>query len=137
MTASITSPSVPRPRLWFGLFGGALAWLVHLVGASIAAEWGCVAGLDRWQLLGVSAVAWLVIAISVLTLLAAAGATWSAYHVNRHYHDAAGHQRDTDAFDEHGTDVYMARTGLWTSGLFVFIIAAESIPVLYFLTECG
>lgn len=136
MTASVTSPSAPRSRLWFGMFGGAVPWLVHLVGASIIAEWGCFAGIARWQFLGVTAVAWSVIVLSVVTLLIAMAATWLAYRTNRHYHEFATDEREEIVDDQLGTDAFMARTGLWTSGLFVFIILVESFPILYFLTDC-
>lgn len=139
MTASVTHPGTPRSRLWFGMFGGALPWLVHLVGASIIAEWGCLAGIDRQQLMGITAVAWGVIALSGATLAVALVATWSAYQTWQHYRgDAAGQTAENEptALDVRGTDAFMARTGLWTSGLFVFIILVESFPIFYFLSNC-
>ncbi len=136
MTAAVTSPDNERPRAGLGLFGGALAWLIHLVAASIISEWGCVSGLHRYELLGITAIAWSVIVLSIVALAAAAAATWAVYRLNRHYHELGENQQSPDVFDVHGTDAFLARVGLWTSGLFVFIIAVQSFPILYFLTEC-
>lgn len=139
MTASVTHPGTPRSRLWFGMFGGAIPWFAHLVGASIIAEWGCLAGIDRQQFLGITAVAWGVIALSGVALAVALAAAWSAYQTWQPYRDDADGQAAEDeqtALDQRGTDAFMARTGLWTSGLFVFIILVESFPILYFLSAC-
>jgi hypothetical protein len=133
-TQAVTTPGVSRSRLWFGLLGGAIAWFVHLVGASIISEWGCLSGLHQNELAGITVVAWMLIGLSVIMAIIAVVAASSAFQVNRHYNQAAG--GDAHESDEHGTDVYMARVGVWSSGLFVLIILAESLPILYFLTEC-
>src|SRR5690606_28092051 len=108
----------------------------HLVAASIISEWGCVSGLRRYEFLGITAVAWSVIVLSVAALLAAAAATWAVYRLNRHYHEMQESQQSEEVFNIHETDVFLARVGLLTSGLFVLIIAAQSFPILYFLTGC-
>jgi heme/copper-type cytochrome/quinol oxidase subunit 2 len=133
-TATVTTPGVSRSRLWFGLLGGAIAWFVHLFGASIISEWGCLSGLHQHELAGVNAVAWTLIALSAIMTIVAVAAAISAFQVNRQYNHAA--EGGADESDEHGTEVYMARVGVWSSALFVFIILAESLPILYFLAEC-
>ena len=136
MTAVFNRSASERPRMGFGLFGGAFAWLIHLIAASIIAEWGCNAGLHRYQFLGITAVAWGVISLSLVALLMAAAATGVVYRLNQKYHDVVETGESADVCDAQGTDKFLARVGLWSSALFVFIIAAQSIPILYFLTEC-
>jgi hypothetical protein len=136
MSTSVTSPGVKRSQLWFGLLGGAIAWLLHLIVASIISEWGCTAGLYRREIFGITMVTWMLIAISILMLLLALLATWSAHRVNRHYREAAEQEPGFIEPDSHGTDVFMAQTGLWSSWLFVFIIAAQCVPIFFFLKEC-
>jgi hypothetical protein len=136
MTISVTIPSVRRSRLWFGLIGGAMAWLLHLIAASIIAEWGCVSGLYQRELWGMTAVTWLLVIVSVLMSLLAVAATWSAYWVDRVYREAEASERPDSTAETHATDVYMARVGLWSSALFVFIIIAQCVPIFFFLREC-
>ena len=134
MTALATESAIPRPRLSFGLFAGAIAWLVHLVGAAVVAEWGCFAGLDRWRFGGVSAIAWTVIAITAATLLLAVAATWSAYRAERRYSGTATDSPDGD--EKRGNDAFMAKVGFWADMVFALIILAQSVPILFFLTGC-
>jgi hypothetical protein len=111
-----------RGALWFGLFGGAIAWTIHLTLAYAAAEFGCASGLGerRWQ--GLSMVAWMELALTAATALAAGAATMAAWASHRRLHAAA--------------EKYAARIGLLTSGAFTFIILFESIPILFYWNGC-
>lgn len=59
------SPSPERQRLatdawlWFGVLGGAIAWMLHLLLAYAIAEFGCVSPFHEVKRLGLSGVAWL------------------------------------------------------------------------------
>jgi hypothetical protein len=79
---------VSRGALWFGLFGGALAWTVHLMLAYVAAEFGCVGRLGERGYLGISMVAWLELALTVATTLASGAATVVAYRSHRRLRSA-------------------------------------------------
>jgi hypothetical protein len=131
MTGPPTSPAVSRKALWFGAFGGAVAWLLHLVGAAVIAEWGCFAGLYRTTWLGLTVVAWMIIAVSVATAVAAIAATVTAGMVY-----SRTRWGDSERLDPRGTARFLAWFGLVSSGLFLFIIVAETIPLLFFLTHC-
>lgn len=114
-----------RRALWFGLLGGAVAWLVHLLLAYVIAEFGCLSPLATHTLLGVTAVAWMLLAATLVTLAGAVAATLVALRSDRRlrdHHEFAG--------------AYMARLGLITSGLFVFIILVQSLPIFYYLSSC-
>ena len=122
--------AVGRPAVWYGLLGGASAWTIHLLLASAVAEFGCVSGLGERIYLGISIVAWLEVAATVLTTVIAAAATIVA---RRSY----GILRSQN-LEEVGIAAgeYTARAGFITSGIFTFIILFESIPILYYLRTC-
>lgn len=136
MAATSVNPEREHPRIGFGLFGGAFAWLIHLVVASIIAEWGCISGLQRFQFLGITAIAWSVVVLSIVALVVAAVATWAVYRLNRQYHGVTEAEQTAAVYDAEGTERFLARVGLWSSALFVFIIAVQSFPILYFLSDC-
>lgn len=121
---------VSRGALWFGLFGGALAWTIHLMFAYVAAEFGCVGGYGEAGYLGISVVAWLVLALTVATMTVSGAATLVAYRSHRRMRSAED-EREAEAAMRHA-----AWTGFLTSGLFTLIIFFESIPILYYLHRC-
>lgn len=117
-----------RAGLWFGLLGGACAWLVHLLGAYATAEFGCVSSLHKWQWLGISVVAWLCIALTAVTEAVAIVAIFVAY---------ASGPREQDAEDVHAeARRYTAMLGAALSALFALAILFQSVPILYYLRDC-
>lgn len=136
--SSATPATVPRQEscvsrraLWIGLLGGAVAWLVHLVAAYAIAEFGCVGRLRQLSFAGLNAVAWLIIAASVVTLLAAVVSAWLAYRSEQRLR--AGLDADEP---ESVAEREVARTGWITSGLFALVILVESLPIFYYLQDC-
>jgi len=121
-----------RTSLWFGLLGGAIAWLLHLLLAYGIAEFGCVSGVGDTQFLGLSGVAALEILVTILTLAIAGSASVIA---QRNYdRDSSGDPSIDQGM--HDPRVFMARSGVLTSRLFVFIIAVQSIPIFFYLRKC-
>lgn len=120
---------IPRWRLWFGLLGGAVAWTVHLLVAYAVAEFGCVSPFRDTRFLGITGVAWLIIAISVITLVLSVLAMAIARRCER---ILLADVRDRE--DE--PEEFMARVGLITSVVFVAIIVVQTVPVLYYLRSC-
>jgi hypothetical protein len=121
---------VGRPALWFGLLGGASAWTAHLLLAYGVAEFGCVSGLGERIYLGISIVAWLEVAATVLTTVIAASAAIVAHRCHGILRSQKLKEADAAAAE------YTARAGFITSGIFTFIILFESIPILYYLRTC-
>lgn len=121
---------VSRAALWFGLFGGAVAWTAHLLSAYVAAEFGCTGGLGEYTWLGVTLVAWLEAALTLATATAAGAATVVAYRAHRRLSGAGPSDASIDA------ERYTAWAGVLTSGLFTFIVLFESIPILFYLHSC-
>lgn len=134
MTDSTTTPIPSRLALWFSMLGGAVAWGLHLISASLISEWGCFSGLHEFEYGGVTLVAWLLVIVSLLATLLAAWATWVAWRLQTSMTGLPASTFDIDAPRE--TDAFLARTGTATSGLFLFIILAESLPILFYLSDC-
>jgi hypothetical protein len=116
MNFSATLP-VSRWTLRFCLLGGGIAWLVHLVGAWAIAEFGILGGF--------SSVHTLILVLSAAMLLAAGAATLVSAHVRR----ASG----TETHEDARTVAFCGRLGVVTNAVFTAIIAAQTVPVFYFL----
>lgn len=124
MTAetSIVTSHRGRATIWCSLWGGGCAWLLHLLAAWAFAEFGCLSGLGRPGPAGISQVAWLVLGVSALCF-GMAGA-------------ALGLSRRCGRIDGE-TGRFAARYGVWVNGLFMLIIAAQTMPVFFHLKDCG
>ena len=131
MPAAATTREVSRACLWFGLFGGALAWTIHFMSAYAVAEFGYVGGLDERSFGSISLVAWLELALTAAGLLVAAAATAVARRSQRRLLSSA---HNTGAAGE--AERHTARAGLFTSGIFTFVILFESIPIFFYLCSC-
>jgi hypothetical protein len=117
--------------LWFGLIGGGVAWLLHFLISYAAGEFGCVSGLGERHFLGISAVAWLVIVITVVMFGIALAATIMAYKG-----ETKLKARERELREDRDWEKYMAHAGWMTSGVFALIILVEALPILYFLKDC-
>lgn len=106
--------------LLLGLLGGGVAWTLHLLGAYVIAEWGCVQPAP--SLLGMRITSWLVIALTVLTAAMALGAAWLAWRVR---------QQRRESHDEG-----LATVAVITSAFFTVVIIFEAIPIAWFLHRC-
>ena len=118
--------------LWFGALGSAVAWLLHLLLAYGIAEFGCVSPFREVRLAGLTGVAWLEIAASLLSLLIAAAATGIAQRSRRRL---VG-EGDAAVYETGDARVFMARTGVISGRIFLFIILVQALPILYFLHDC-
>ena len=126
--------SVNQAALWFGLLGGAAAWTVHLIAASIISEWGCHADFHRISWVNISAVAWALIGLTIAMLLVAIIATWMALRVRRELREAQ--RQDGNSAAATDNRLFLARTGVIASEIFVLVILAQSVPIFFFLHRC-
>lgn len=127
---AMSTPASPAGRalFWVGVWGGAVAWFVHLAGAYSIAEFGCVASWGAWRILGLTAVVWAILATTMVTLAFTSLSGWLAW---RGYHSAG-----EDGSEEQQALRGMAKIGLILNGLFAFAIAFEAVPIFFFLTGC-
>lgn len=124
-------PSAPKEgKYWLALLGGALAWLTHLLFSYTLGEFGCESALATYSYLGINAVAWGLMALTLLTALAAAGSIFLAYRLQPSNHDHENHATNFVA------RVYASRAGLIADVAFLLIILVESVPILYYLQQC-
>jgi len=125
-------------KLGFILLGGGVAWTLHFLLAWAIAEFGCIAGWDAAVFLGLHAITWLILGVTLgaVTLAAvAAGYAWQgvvAWRAGR----AGAEQATAGLPDPRGWRSYVARAGLISNLTFLFIIVVETIPVFYFLGSC-
>ncbi len=124
--------AVTNLRLWFGAMGGAVAWTLHLLLAYAVAEFGCISPFREVRFLGFSGVAWLEVLLTLVMLVIAILASLVA---KRNSKALTGHVKAND-LESHDARVFMARSGVLTSRLFVFIIMVQSLPILFYLREC-
>ena len=132
MPEAILNPSSPagvwRAGLWFGLIGGGIGWLVHLLSAYAIAEFGCVGGHGESAGRAISRVAWMELIATAVTAGLAAIATIIAYRCDRQLQS----RDEATLVGEKAT----ARAGLLASGFFTFVILFESIPIFFYLRDC-
>lgn len=129
MSTVAHDPPVRRGALWFGLFGGAVAWTIHLMFAYAIAEFGCVGWSHDRLVLGLTRVAMLEILLTLVTAGAGALATFVAWKSLRQL------PAEADA-SETRSERSTAWIGVLTSGTFTFVILFESIPILFYLRDC-
>lgn len=120
-------PAHGKALLWFGWWGGAVAWTLHLLTAYAIAEFACVAGAGTRSVLGMSLVAWSLLIASGTSCLLASLAVLAARRAQ-----AFCRQRDGSA-----TRCYLANTGLMLSVLFLAIIVVQTVPIFFFLQRCS
>jgi hypothetical protein len=123
----------PRPQsrllIWTSIWGGGIAWLVHLIAAWAAAEFGCLSGRGGSHAGGISMVAWLALGISLACLLLAAGAIGASLLCAKRSHGPTPEAADTTRF--------IAGYSLWANAIFAVIIVAQTIPIFFHLRDCG
>ena len=125
---TVRAAEVPRgekeARLWFGVFGGPVSWIIHVVAGYILEDTACAPASQSEAILGV-AIEPLYI---VMTLVLAAVTTFAgltAFSMERRL-------RNTDDSYETQRAQWMARAGILVSILFLFIIcvAFASVAIL-------
>lgn len=117
-------------RYWVALFGGALTWLAHLLSSYILAEFGCESVLANYSYLGINAVAWGLLVLTLLTAAAAGGCVLLALRVRPPNDGDKGGATDLVA------RTYAARAGLIADVAFALVILVESAPLFYYLQHC-
>jgi hypothetical protein len=121
--------------IWFGLLGGGVAWVIHLLAAYVLSEWGCVRhAFPGFSLLGLSGLAWLLLGVTALTLLVAAAGALAAYSDMRGKDTVGEEERDPMALDD--SRARIAQIGCVMSLTFLLVILAESVPIFFYLQGC-
>lgn len=127
------APAVGRWEIRFAFLGGGVAWTLHLLGVYVVAEFGCIAGLGTRLVGGLSIVAWLLIGVTLLTGLLAAAASWTAWRAEAILRGATA----TNAPVEPETKAFVASVSRTLNAIFAFIIAAQGVPIFFYLRDCS
>nr|AGC71490.1 hypothetical protein [uncultured bacterium A1Q1_fos_1880] len=119
---------LPLWSLWFGLMGGPVVYTLYFLAVYFLGEAACLADLLRYRVLGLEAIAFWVLLLTVVAAAMIGYGAWLAY----------GNWQQTD--DRSGDDgasyaAFMAFVGLWLSGLFTVLTVATGLPAL-FLVLC-
>ncbi|MBX3444590.1 MAG: hypothetical protein KF774_19475 [Planctomyces sp.] len=125
---------IEQRRLWFGLLGGGIAWTGQLIAASFISEWGCFSGLGDRHVGGLMMITWLLIGVSLAMAALAAVATVVAARLHARWRTDGGPGSVDSPYDS--SEAFLAKAGVIASGLFLFIIVAQSIPIVFFLRGC-
>ncbi len=115
------------PGLWFGVFGGPAAWLVHVVAGYVLEDTACSPASSSDAILGVGIVP-LYTGMTVALALVTAAAGVTAYRCLRRVRDAG----DTVAEQRAR---WMARAGIIVSVLF-FVIITFAFASFVILSVC-
>ncbi|MEZ4728487.1 MAG: hypothetical protein R3E79_15240 [Caldilineaceae bacterium] len=105
--------------LWFGLFGGLTAWILHLAVGFAFVHDACRVGLNGIRLW--SGIFTLVLAAVALLAVVAAYGHWRRRH----------HQETNELETVLGARRFMAISGMWFSGLSLLMILLTGIPILW------
>lgn len=116
---------------WFAFLGGPIAWTFHLLLCYAITEFGCAGDAAPSTLLGVSVIAWAILAVSLVTFVMAAAATAIAW---RQQPDRSAPREPTDEPGS-GAD-YLLRAGVPMGVLSALVIAAQTLPILFYLRGC-
>ncbi|MEX0653695.1 MAG: hypothetical protein WD534_00950 [Phycisphaeraceae bacterium] len=114
--------------VWFAMFGGAVAWLVHFLGIYLLGEFGCHTTLRDVTFLRLTGVAWSILAVTVLMFALAVAALLAAHHNQRLIADQLPDARDNLRFAAH--------LGRISNTLFAGVILFQTLPVLFYLGGC-
>ena len=148
-----TNDSHPAPArgrvgltaLWFGLFGGPLAWSVQTVVNIPLASHACFPRLYPLDAPATAHLQWLVFAVSVVALIVCIVATVVAIgswrktrDEHQHHSGIAREERRSNALLEvgEGRTRFMALAGVMTSLTFL-VVSAGHAAVIFLVSPCG
>lgn len=114
--------------LWFGLLGGPVVYSLHFLAVYWLGEAACQANLLRYRVLGLEAISFWVL---LLTIVAAAITAYGALLAYRNWRRT----RDNDEQTQPSYPPFMAFIGLWLSIGFTVVILLTGLPAL-FLVLC-
>lgn len=114
--------------LWYGLLGGPVIYSLHFLAVYWIAEAACQANLLRYRVLGLEAISFWVLLLTVVAAALTAYGALLAYHNGRR-------TRDNEAQNLPSYPPFMAFVGLWLSAGFTMVILLTGLPA-FFLVLC-
>lgn len=114
--------------LWFGLMGGPVVYTLYFLAVYFLGEAACIADLLRYRVLGLEAISFWVLLLTVAAAVMIGYGAWLAYG---NWQQTQARTPDVGA----SYAAFMAFVGLWLSGLFTVLTVATGLPAL-FLVLC-
>lgn len=124
--------------MWLCLTGGGLAWTAHFMISATLSEWGTITGLHHHVFLGVNLIAWVIVAVTGLSLGGVFFALWGSMGMLRHFRELANESQALDNAKNMEpragslTGCYLMTVGVCANWVFLLIILAQSIPVFFY-----
>lgn len=116
--------------LWLGLLAGPVVYSLYFVAGYLFAEATCTADLLRFRVLGLEAVSFWI----VMVTLAAAAITGISTAISLRYWRRTRLESESDRA-ERSYPPFMAFVGAWLGGFFTLLILLTGVPAL-FLVIC-
>ena len=135
MSQTTLTRGLPQARnLVLLLLAGPLIWSVYHIVGYLLVEVACRTGILAGRILGLSALWWILIVLTVAALLATLYAGFLAY---RNWQDTRTISTEVEEADlVKGRTRFLALSGLLLNSLFAVIILLDGIPALV-LRLCG
>ena len=108
--------------------GGPVVYTLYFLAVYFLGEAACLADLLRYRVLGLEAIAFWVLLLTVVTAMIIGYGAWLAYG---NWQQTQAHSADDGA----SYPAFMAFVGVWLSGLFAVLTVATGLPAL-FLVLC-
>lgn len=123
-----------RPtQLWFGVGFGAFIWALHLVVVYAVQSVSCHWGFLQYNLLGINALRFVLLALTLLAGIGVFTAFWTSYG---NYRRLAEEKRREGVDEPEGRFLFMTEGGALLNGLFLLSITFSAVPIL-FLRPCS
>lgn len=122
------APNRPSSRaLWFGLLSGPIIWTVQFLAVYLLVEVACQAGILRGSFLGMETISFLVVLLTVASLI---GVAYGGFFSYRNYQQVGGHGIFQRQNLDRSPAWFMALSGLALSLLFGLLILMMGIPAV-------
>jgi len=127
---NMLSPSHLKRSPWVHFLGGPVIWGIHFIVSYVWVEFACRAQLLVLDstVLGLTVLSWIVLALTLIAVLAALYVGWASYGAWRRIREC----QKPDELEAWGVESrrFMAFTGMFLSALFSLVILLTGLPVL-------
>ena len=123
MRQESTKADPQRGRFWFLFLAGPVIYAVYFLAVYTLGEFGCLAGIQQVNVLGVSSIHVGVVLLTILAAFATISVGTLAYRRWRRYHTGPAAPDEDDP-------KFMLFEGTWLNGIFTVVIVATAVPML-------
>jgi|SRR5687767_4272452 len=127
---NILSLSHLKRSPWLHFLGGPVIWGIHFMVSYVWVEFACRANLLvlNSTILELTVLSWIVLALTLIAVLAALSVGWSSYGAWRRIQES----QETNELEAWGVESrrFMAFSGMFLSALFSLVILFTGLPAL-------